>query len=270
MSRLLSTFNSFDDLLENIPDTRNRLEALFAYLQASERQLIDLINAANSGAQHVAPPVDAEGDLEFGLMLYWLQHPVEDHINVLLASPAHSIATQALVRLAPPTAITEEMFSMFSGNAYKTGFVAADGSLYTLDQYAQIDPLWLVTVVHYAINLLDPDSIYHPFPADPYQATIDAETEKITIAVIGDWGTGVYDAAYDGQGPAVAVMNAVRSLKPDYVVHLWATFTIAARTSASRCMRNTTTSSTNGIPAPARRPASPSTPTTRCTAEPKA
>ena len=211
---------SFEQLLLTIPDTRERLSSLFRYLLASEAQLMRQINAVNSGAQLPAPSAEEEGDLEFGLILYWLRHPDEQHVDAVLANPAFSFATQALVNFAPQSSITEDMLSFLSGIDYNTGFVAADGTLYTPGKYAQLDLRWFFAAVNYVINLLDPDSIYQPFPMAPYHTTIPTEKKSITIAILGDWGTGPYDDEYAGQGPAVAVMNAIRNLKPDYVVHL--------------------------------------------------
>jgi hypothetical protein len=220
MSKLLATLKTFDDLLKTVPDTEKRLASLYTYLRASETQLLDLFNAASRGKKHVAPPENAEGDLEFGLVLYWLEHPTHDHVRVLLADPALAIATQALVRFAPRSRIMPKTFTSFFNIAYNTGFVAADGTLYTPGKYAQLDALWLTAAANYSINLLDPKSIYHPFPSTPFHTSISPGKKSITVAIIGDWGTGAYDSAYAGNGPAVAVMNAVRNLKPDYVVHL--------------------------------------------------
>lgn len=220
MSKLFATFKRLEDLLESVTDTRERLAPLFTHLRSSEAQLIELFNAAKRGEEHIAPPANAEGDLEFGLMLYWLQHPTAQHNMLMQADPAISIAMQALQHFAPPSNISEELFASFSDIAYNVGFVAADGALYTPGKYAQLDPLWLAAILNYAINLIDPDSIYHPYPTTPFHTTINAKKGNITLAIIGDWGTGVYDDAYDGQGPAVAVMNAIRNLHPDYVIHL--------------------------------------------------
>lgn len=220
MSKLFAKFKRVEDLLESVTDAKERLAPLFAHLRASEAQLIELFNAAKRGEEHIAPPPEAEGDLEFGLALYWLQHPTDQHNMLMQANPALSIAMQALQRFAPQSRISEELFASFSGIAYNVGFVAADGSLYTPGKYAQLDPLWLAAVLNYAINLIDPNSIYQPYPSTPYHATIDAKKGSITFALIGDWGTGIYDDAYDGKGPAAAVMDAIRNLRPDYVIHL--------------------------------------------------
>ena len=220
MSALMATFSSLEDLLAKIPDVEQRLAPLVEHLKASELQLRQLIDDALAGRQHVAPPFDAAGDLEFGLMLYWLQHPNPEQHRALLSDPVLSLVMQALQRFAPPSSITDPTLASFIELAYNIGFVAADGTLYTLGKYAQLDPLWLAAVINYAINLIDPDSIYHPFPTSPCRTQIGGDKHSLNIAIVGDWGTGAYDSAYAGRGPAVAVMNAVRELKPDYVIHL--------------------------------------------------
>lgn len=219
MPEFLAAFEDVEGLLKALPDAPDRLASLFQYLRASEAKLLALINSALAGEKHVSPPAETEGDLEFGLVLHWLQFPRMEHVSIMQSSRAHAIATQALQRLAPPSGISQDVLASFAGIAYR-GYVAADGTLYTLGKYAQLDPLWLTAAVNYVINLLDPPSIYHPFPTSPYHATIGAGKDSIRIAIVGDWGSGVYDQHYAGQGPAVAVMNAVRNLKPDYVIHL--------------------------------------------------
>ncbi len=224
MSRLIAALESVEHLLEAIPDAAERLSPLIQHLRASEALVLDLIDAANAGREHAAPSAEAEGDLEFGLMLYRLQHPTEEHNNLMQLNHVHAIVTQALQRFAPQSRITEDMFSSFFRIAYNVGIVAADGGLWTPGKYALLDPLWLAPIANYAINLLDPDSIYHPYPTNPYNATIGADKKRISIAIIGDWGSGAYDTDYAGQGPAVAVMAAVRNMQPDYVVHLGDTY----------------------------------------------
>jgi hypothetical protein len=181
--------------------------------------LLALIDAAQQGRISM-PPADTEVHLEFGMALYWLHHPTPEHLKLMQASQAHALVMQALQHFAPHSKLTIDIPAALAGTPYNIGYVAADGTLFTLGKYAMLDPHWLAPIINYGINLLDPASIYAPFPGTPYRATIDAGQPDIRIAIIGDWGTGIYDTDYAGQGPAAAVMQAIKGLAPDYVVHL--------------------------------------------------
>lgn len=224
MSELLASISTIDELLQRIPDTPERLDGLFKYLQASERLLLDVIADVNEGILPRPVNPEVEGELEFGLFLYWLNNLDEAFEAAIRQEPASNTALMALRHFAPQYEynMTEEIFGAFQKSAYDYGIVAADGTLWTLGKYAQLDLGWLTTLPHYAKNLLDPSSIYHPYPTPDkaYKAAIGAGQDSVSIAIIGDWGCGAYGDEFGGHGPAVAVMNAVKDLNVDYVVHL--------------------------------------------------
>ncbi len=260
MSKLLDDLEHFEALLLAIPDARHRLVPLFEYLVASEAKVVATLKAAKEGrvsplsaanaaaqttgtapyelhtptATATTPTsprlqatsvsdttlADSEVHLEFGMALYWLHHPTLEHAGLLQTNRTHALVLRALQHLAPPSRMDYDLAAELGGNPYNIGYVAADGTLFTLGKYAMLDPHWILPIINYAINLLDPASLYAPFPTTPYTATIDANIPAIRIAMLGDWGTGVYDANYAGKGPAAAVMQAIKGLQPDYVVHL--------------------------------------------------
>jgi len=222
MSELLADIRSIGELRERIPEVEARLKVFIDYLISSEQMFLNVLADAQAGVAPRPPASDIEGDLEFGLYLYWLSHPVDYFEADLSQSPAHVTATMALRHFTPTSLVGTNDFEWFQQSAYDDGIVAADGTLWTLGKYAQLDMYWLTAGINYAINLLDPDSIAHPYPGpnQAYNSTIGDGQEHLSIAIIGDWGTGPYGQEFGGQGPAVAVMNAVRNLSPDCTVHL--------------------------------------------------
>lgn len=222
MSELLSSLNSVEELLARVPDTEQRLSGLYDYLMASEKLLLAMIEDVNAGVQPRPVAPDQEGDLEFGLFLYWLKNLDEKTDAQLNLSGPNALALSAVRTFAPPSLLSANIYTAFVNRVSATGVVAADGTLYALSWYAQLDPLWLTTLPNYAINLIDPKSIYHPYPAPSasYKATINTAQSSISIAIVGDWGTGPYGHDFGGHGPAIAVMNAMKSVSPDYAVHL--------------------------------------------------
>ena len=220
MSKLLASFRSIEELLDHIPDTEARLKDLYRYLQASEQMVLTLIADVRDGILPRPVSPDAEGDLEFGLHLYWLGQPYEELEAIAGGNPAHVMSLNALRQFAPASQLSLRHLNFLSG--YSFGIVAADGTLWTFGKYAQLDLGWLTALLNYAINLLDPGSIYQPYPdsAQAYRAGIGAEKDSVSIAIVGDWGCGAYGNEFGGSGPAIAVMKAVKALQPDYVVHL--------------------------------------------------
>jgi len=257
MSDLLAAIHSIGELRERIPDAEARLKGFIDYLKSSEQMLLDVIAdvQADLAPRHHAPDVD--GDLEFGLYLYWLSHPVDYFEADLNQSPAHVTAAMTLRHFAPTSLVRDDHFEWFQQTAYDVGIVAADGTLWTLGKYAQLDMYWLTAGISYAINLLDPGSIAHPYPGSDqaYNAPIGAGQERLSIAIVGDWGTGPYGQEFGGQGPAVAVMNAVKNLSPDCVVHLGDVYycgTNANRYPANEEQDNLIASWDSGLTAPGR------------------
>ncbi len=228
MSALLASINTIEELIEKIPDTETRLKGIFNYLQASERMLINWIEEARSGIQ--ASPADAEWDLEYGLHLYWLHHLNEEQMKSITGdSQAYATVLTALRRFAPDSSLTPEDYKYlyeYFDKALKEYIESEkehqDGGMWTEDKYARLDYMWLTGALNCVVNLLDPSSVYQPYPNfdQAYYAEIAAEKESVSIAIIGDWGCGAYGDKFGGSGPAVAVMKAVKTRKPDYVAHL--------------------------------------------------
>jgi hypothetical protein len=100
-------------------------------------------------------------------------------------------------------------------------FVAEDGTLYYFSKYCQLDLLWTVVLVLYAYHkYIDPFGI-HDFVEEPRPIKNPIiPPSKAKIAIIGDWGTGIWQDGDLKYSPAELVINGVESLNPDYVIHL--------------------------------------------------
>ena len=171
---------------------------IWTYLQDSEQILIDLING-------VRPPDDAPGSIEFGPVLYMANNDV-------------SVATRDFLRRMgmPPSKITPQEWQAFLNDIGKApGLVAGDGTLYIEGvPYAQLDPNWIELSLVYCIFYRTFPNDRYPFVFSPSAPVISIpSTSSLTIAVMGDWGTGPWhDGSYNA--PAVLVGNAIRSLDP--------------------------------------------------------
>lgn len=224
MSKLLASIHTIEELLEKIPDAAERLEGFLRYLQASEALVRALFAEVRAGKTPSVPAPDAEGELEFGLFLYWLRLADDELEKVIPLGHELAIGLTALRHFAPASGMTDDELKLIQpgGEAYEIGIVAADGTLWTFGKFAQLDVGWLTAGINYVINLLDPASIHHPYPEPDraYRGPLGGEKESIDIAIIGDWGCGPYGEEFGGHGPAVAVMKGVKGLKPDCVIHL--------------------------------------------------
>ncbi|SFZ89541.1 Calcineurin-like phosphoesterase [Flaviramulus basaltis] len=106
------------------------------------------------------------------------------------------------------------------------GYVAEDGTLYVLSKFCQLDPMWSAVLVYYAFYKLFPKKVHH-FTTEPSKKEASNPKTKqpktkdtITIAVLGDWGTGVWKDGHQEKCPAELVIDGIASLNPDYVIHL--------------------------------------------------
>lgn len=107
------------------------------------------------------------------------------------------------------------------------GYVAEDGTLYVLSRFCQLDPMWSAVLAYYAYYKLFPRKV-HPFITAPSKETIPNRSNKpqlqpggtTKIAILGDWGTGVWKDGHAHKCPAELVIEGIASLKPDYIIHL--------------------------------------------------
>jgi hypothetical protein len=165
-------------------------------------------------------PDDKDASVEYGLILYWIQHPPE-----LLTEILHKIGVpdwlwDAITYVAPKPAVTTGQYD-FITRQVEDGkvIIAPDGSVIGEGTYELLDKKWLYAFGNYLLNLAYPSDIA-PFGTSPFSGTMSAGKDgKVRIMVIGDWGTGNFDEG-GGYNPAKEILDRVNTLQPDYLFHL--------------------------------------------------
>lgn len=185
-------------------------EAIVRFLKESEAKLIRLLDG-----QH--PPDSEPGSVELGLTLYGLKsyellHPLWDLLG------------------KPEPRITGDMLAGWETELRGAGIVASDGTLIAYSRYAQLDfglitetpgsfLGWAESLVEYLYYLVHPGKI-HPFRSGG--PTVSMSGSRLTLALLGDWGTGAWSDGTDKQGPASVLMDQAMRLEnpPDLTIHL--------------------------------------------------
>lgn len=211
---------------------------IYESLQASECLLIEaykhsLEQSGEPAAVDLTCESTAGGYIEFGGYLHWLNNPPDGY---LIGRTVKAIVAALLFiegTPLPPSEITIAEYDKIIEQAETNGIVALDGTIYGKAPYEGLDPLWILVLFHFIFSIiLSP----HPFGTTPgtfylkrlssglfpylksfFPGLFSPKNSEITIAIIGDWGTGKYG---DDGGPAIAVLADVESLNPDYIVHL--------------------------------------------------
>jgi hypothetical protein len=184
--------------LSYLDDARDDINRLGAYLQASETKLIRLMNNER--------PSDSDpGATQYGMGLYLLDntHPV-------------------LRRLLdfPKTQITLDMLKDWDEDVRGAGVIDYDGTMISTGKFGDLDAGWITALIFYiALKLgVREVSSWAVFGTTP--AIITSTDDTVKIAIVGDWGTGPWtDGAIDDY-PALAVINQIPLLTPDYTIHL--------------------------------------------------
>ncbi|NCD68568.1 metallophosphoesterase family protein [Mucilaginibacter agri] len=178
----------------------------WAFLQQSEQKLVGVITG-NEVPDH------QPGDEEYGLILYLLNYQMPPPLQ-----PVKDLLKQFGM---PDSIITPEQYQIWLPNL-ETGFVTSDGTLINTTKYATLDPDYLIAALHYLrtkshIPLFSTKT--HPYGTTP--AVFDVpDTDPLTIAVFGDWGTGKWQDSTAAMCPAELVNAGITSLNPDIVIHL--------------------------------------------------
>ena len=217
-------------------DWRKLLEQIIAfvmYLQESEKLLILAIERAQHQKSSLTAPTS--GAAEFGWLPYLLKHADDKDSSdpLIIAFQKHlkevfGRYTDVLEKfihvigeIIDPK-ITQQQWDYLEANMDKSNIVANDGTIVGTKQYEDLDTGWLYVPANYLYNLAFPSGIAEftpPAPAKPYNGKIGGSSSSIKVAIIGDWGTGDYEASAD-YDPAAEVLQAVQNLNPDYVIHL--------------------------------------------------
>ncbi|MGB2603664.1 MAG: metallophosphoesterase [Candidatus Sulfotelmatobacter sp.] len=180
--------------------TAKALQQQSSYLQDCEQQLINLMSIPQ------LPPL-ADGNIEFGLVLYGIQKYLPTWISGLFPAPK----------------IRDAMLQQWNDQLQKDGPVAMDdGTLVGYDLWEVMDRGWLFPFVLRLLQTSIGEKVYlqvpiHPFGSNPYSATIQQDSLK--IALMGDWGTGIWNDN-NTQGPAAQILKQIQVIAPDILVHL--------------------------------------------------
>jgi len=189
------------------------LAELIVFLEASQYALIQLME--HNGIWDGAKPADpgGTGELEFGLVPYWIAHPPAVISSYLRGNKALQVFWDVL-EFAVPSLIDTDNYLALKHGVKGQGLVAGDGTLYSELKYAQMDPDWLWALLDYLITRYVKRRL-PPFRVPPAPVALaDGGSGRVTIGIIGDWGTG--DALAD---QVMAQLLAQRPA-PDYLVHL--------------------------------------------------
>lgn len=222
---IFGDIKSVGELIAAIKEKGDDLKEFWEFLKESENLAKAHLEAAKKGEKYKIP-AGAKGRPEFGMALYWLTHPTSAHKEKMAQSETHAMVFEAMRQLAPESSIDEGIIQEIEEAIDYKGYVTQDGELFAFGKYAQLDANWLWAPINYFINKIFPSSV-HAFGENPYSAVIPVQLEEkgdeasITIAILGDWGSGPYNPDYAGKGPAVTIMDQVRdTIKPDFVIHV--------------------------------------------------
>lgn len=195
LEKLLEEIKSLDQ--KNQPPAALATLGLFSdYLIESEAQLIALMNET---------PPPAGGAIEFCMVLYWVQNDLPSELDFLK-------------KYFPQPKITASDLQAWKIIFQGEGRVYGDGTLVGYGRYEQLDKGWFIASVLYVISILTDWVPKANFGASPNTVTI-ASGETVTVAVVGDWGTG----EWNDQGascPSQQIMSEVAALNADYTIHL--------------------------------------------------
>jgi len=183
--------------LADLSDARAEINRLGAYLQACETKLIKLMNGEH-------PPDTEPGSTQYGLALYILDD-------------SHTLLKHLLE--FPETQITAAMLEQWGTEVDGPGAIDYDGSLIARSKFGNLDAGWVTSLIYYIALKLDVTEVssWAQFGTTP--ATISVTSDTVKIALVGDWGSGDWT---DGSVicPALEVIGEVKSLAPDYTIHL--------------------------------------------------
>lgn len=196
------------------------LMAISDYLPACEYELISFMVAQSAWKGNQPPPpagyTPGAGSVDFGLFLYWLNNP--GLLDLSYFSFLEKIEIKALIQLLDdlhliaPTQMTSENYDYLESSE----LIYSDGSVLSIKPYATYDQGWFIAFLNLAETVIR-DLWYSgdSFPAIPPPTIplVGTETNTVSIAILGDWGTG--------GATSESVMNSITTtVKPDYIIHV--------------------------------------------------
>lgn len=156
-----------------------------------------------------------KSSVDFGLFPYWINNPklitdVTLRNYILGLKPWESILLKVLV----PTSMNATNYAVLTNLA--APLVYYDGSIISTLTYATYDQGWFTAFFNMAKTLMNGwwyNNRVFPMPTKPTPIGLSgANANKVTIAMLGDWGSG--------DPNAVALIKQVQSMSPDYIIHV--------------------------------------------------
>lgn len=188
------------------------LDQVWSFLEASERQLIQLMDSPVPLSPNTA------GNIEFGWCLFFLNGMmpnVPSEVRFILKGIKEGLNALGGVPVSHITALQWERWLIRLDGA---GVVKGDGSLVSTAQYALLDPGWVLSVLQFLLVKLGIRKIV-PFNSTSIPIKILPQP-SLRVAVFGDWGTGAYQDGHLAASPSQQVMQQISKQAPDIAIHL--------------------------------------------------
>jgi len=190
------------------------------FLEASEFELIQLM--IENGIWKGPAPVRrrGKGELEFGIIPRWLNHPPPPVQEILdgLPEPFRELL-RVIVEEDLPCHIDDQNYDALMARVRSEGLSGADGTIWGESTYEQLDPRWVYAVIDHVYAVCGPDgtdAFRHLPPGEPEPIDLDdGGRRQVRIAILADWGTGPYS-----DDPAGKVMGQIVRREPDCIIHL--------------------------------------------------
>lgn len=225
---LTNIYNNVIDYFDGIrAGNESALTEFFDYLVQSEDQALAMIQLVTKGKR---PPesILKKGSIEAGFILYWIHFPPRKMLEIIDSNIILKTLYDGLKLEAPQTRVTTAEYDNMIGLLETKGVAWNDGTLFGTEKYEQLDPLWIIAVFNYALNLITPSDIVK-FPNNPpYSGCLNRKSSHTgsdpVIGIVGDWGTGRYtdkNGPNSSISPSQRIMNDIQSNPNiDYLLHL--------------------------------------------------
>lgn len=203
-------------LREHLPEEEegilSELSGLIRFLEASQYSLIQLMQHNGIWQGQVPPDPGGSGELEFGLVPYWIANP-SSVISEWLDKHSYLKVLWNVIGALVPNRIDAANYQALKVGVKGAGLVADDGTLFSEIKYGQMDPGWLWAMVDYLYTRYVKKQL-PPFKTPPAPVPLDdGGSGQVTIGIVGDWGAG------DKRSAAV-MSQLMQQQSPDYLIHL--------------------------------------------------
>ena len=204
------------------------IKEIVDFLPASEYELILYMIEKKvwTGPIPLAPKGFKEGDgsIEFGLFLYWFNHP--DQLNLDMFTFKEKLWIYGIILgidyLLPKSKFDTINYDFFSPKESSDSkeltyneLIYTDGTVLSRKTYANFDQGWFTAFLNLfktVIDILWYNDGKLPTPPASKLTLKGAKQDTVSIAVLGDWGAG--------NKASEAVMEQIKSLQPDYIIHV--------------------------------------------------